>query len=117
MSSPAAEASEPQGETELAKYEAWIRELEERQQSLAGDRAFYIKFFVALVPISALGFLWSRLLGMGTLFTGILMCAFAFYFVFIRQGDYAHHLELLRKTASDLRQKQGSAPSADSENR
>jgi len=95
---------------QLEKYEGWIAELEARQRELASDRAFYVRLFIGIVPVSALGFLWHRLLGMGTLFTGVLMCVFGFYFLLVRESDYTHHLALLRATAQELREKKAECP-------
>jgi hypothetical protein len=89
--------------TQLAKYEAWIAELERRQTTLAGSRRGYLRFFAASLAVSSLGFVWNPWVGAGTLFTGVLFCAFGFYVVLRREGEYVRELAAVRETARRLR--------------
>jgi uncharacterized membrane protein len=88
---------------QLAKYEAWILELEQRQRTLAGTRTGYLRFFTGALAASALGFFWNPWVGVGTLLTGIIFCAFGFYVVLRREGDYVRELAEARETTRSLR--------------
>ncbi len=88
----------------LAKYEAWIREIERRQAELGRNRTGYMRGFFLLPPLSLVGFLWGGKIGGGALFTGIIMAAFGIYTVLVREGDYELNLAHLRKHAAALRE-------------
>jgi hypothetical protein len=89
---------------QLAKYEAWIAELERRRKTLATSRPGYLRFFAGSVVVSSLGFICSPWIGAGTFFTGLLFCAFGFYVVLRREGEYVRELTALRETAQRLRE-------------
>ena len=88
---------------QLEKYEAWIRELESRQKILASNRTAYLRGFVLAFALSALGFFWNTWIGAATLFTGILFCAFGFYVVMVREGEYVRDLKHTRREVHRLR--------------
>jgi hypothetical protein len=88
---------------QLEKYEAWIRELESRQKILASNRAAYLRGFVVALVVSAAGFFWNTWIGAATLFTGILFCAFGFYVVMVREGEYVRDLKHTRREVYRLR--------------
>ncbi len=88
---------------QLAKYEAWIVELERRRRDIAVNRPRYLRSLVGLLLASTLGFLWGVWFGVGALVTGILMCAFGFYTVLFREGEYEKELVHLRHVADGLR--------------
>ncbi len=90
-------------DTRIARYEAWIQELERRQEDIARKQPGYIRFFVAIPLTSILGFIWGSRIGIGALLTGILMCAFGCYTVLFRAGEYERELVGLRRVAEDLR--------------
>jgi hypothetical protein len=90
---------------QLAKYEDWIREIERRQADIAVNRPRYLRFLVGLLVASLLGFLVGTWFGVGTLVVGILMCAFGFYTVLFREGEYEQELVHLRNVAKGLRAK------------
>ncbi len=89
---------------QLAKYEAWIRELEARQTTLAGSRTRYLRFFIGAAIASIVGFAWNPWVGAGTLCTGLLFCLFGFYVVVVRERDYVRELEEARAMARRLRE-------------
>ncbi len=89
---------------QLAKYEAWIRELEQRQRTLAGSRTRYLLFFGAAAPVSSLGFVWGPWVGAGALFSGLVFGVFGFYAVRVRERDYVRELGEARETARRLRE-------------
>lgn len=95
---------------QAAKYEDWIRELEARQKALAGSRQRYLTFFAAALVASTFGFAWNAWIGAATLATGILFCAFGFYVVLARDGQYTREIEATRRTARALRR--GAGPTA-----
>ena len=88
---------------QVAKYEAWIRELEARQKTLAASRRRYLGFFVAALVASTLGFVWNAWVGAAGLVTGILFCVFGFYVVLARDGQYTREIEATRRTVTTLR--------------
>jgi hypothetical protein len=87
----------------LAKYEAWILELEAREKKLAASRPRYARLFVAIPIVSTLGFVWNPWVGVGTLLTGIMCCAFGFYVVAVRADDYVRELRSMRAEVERLR--------------
>jgi len=95
---------------QLAKYDAWIAELERRQKTLAVSRPGYLRFFAGSVVVSALGFFWNPWVGAGTFFTGLLFCAFGFYVVLRRDGEYVRELTAVRETAQRLREEAEARP-------
>ena len=88
----------------LAKYDAWIRELEQRQRTLAGSRLSYLRFFAGAGVVSCVGFAWNPWVGAGSLVTGVLFGAFGFYVVLRREGEYVRELGEARETAGRLRE-------------
>lgn len=90
-------------EAQLAKYEAWIAELEKRQAALDDGRRLYVKGFYALPFLSLVGFVRSVGVGAGALFTAVLMTAFGLYTVRVRASDYRTNLEGSRAQAARLR--------------
>ena len=90
-------------DTRLARYEAWIAELERRQEDIARKQPGYLRFFVAIPLTSTLGFVFGGRIGAGALLTGILMCAFGCYTLLFRAGEYRRELVSLRRVAGDLR--------------
>jgi hypothetical protein len=88
---------------QVTKYEAWIRELEARQRTLAASRSGYLGFFAAMLVVSTLGFAWNAWVGAATLVTGILFCAFGLYVVLARDGQYTREIEATRRTVTALR--------------
>lgn len=88
---------------QLAKYEAWISELESRQKDIAEHRTGYLRLFVGLLIVSTVGFYWGVWIGVGAFLTGILACLFGFYTVLFREGEYVKELKSLRRVAGDLR--------------
>jgi hypothetical protein len=92
---------------QLVKYEDWIREIERRQADIGVNRPRYLRFLVGLLFASLLGFIWGAWFGAGTLVVGILMCAFGFYTVLFREGEYEKELVHLRHVAAGLRAKAG----------
>jgi hypothetical protein len=97
---------------QLEKYDAWIRELERRQVDIAVNRPRYLRFLVGVLIASTLGFFWGVWFGFGALVVGILMCAFGFYTVLFREGEYEKELVHLRKVADDLRAQNATEPPA-----
>jgi hypothetical protein len=94
----------------LAKYDAWVEELERRQKTLAASRPGYLRFFAGSVVVSSLGFLWNPWVGAGTFVTGLLFCAFGFYVVLRREGEYVRELTAVRETAQRLRESAEAPP-------
>ncbi len=88
----------------LAKYEAWILELESRQRTLATSRATYARLFAASLVLSFAGFFWNQWVGAGALLTGILFCIFGYYAIAVRQGDYERELKQTRREVARLRE-------------
>jgi Flp pilus assembly protein TadB len=89
---------------QLAKYDAWIEELERRQKTLAGNRRGYLRFFAGALVASGVGFVWNTWVGVGTVVTGLLFFAFGVYVVLRREGDYVRELKEARETAERLRE-------------
>ena len=87
----------------LAKYEGWVRELEARQKNLANTRARYSRLFVGLAVVSPFGFVWGPRFGLGALFTGLVMCAYGFYTVVVREQQYVREIAQTRSDIEDLR--------------
>jgi hypothetical protein len=88
---------------QLARYEAWISELESRQKDIAKKRPGYLRLLVGLLIGSTIGFVWGVWIGVGALLTGVLVCLFGFYTVLFRESEYVKELKSLRRVASDLR--------------
>jgi hypothetical protein len=95
---------------QLAKYEAWITELESRQKILAASRTGYLRFFVGALVASAGGFFFNLWIGAATLFTGVMFCAFGFYSVMIREGDYVRELKATRREVARIRASEATPP-------
>ena len=91
-------------DAQLEKIEGWIVELEARQRTLGASRTSYLRFFVASLVASALGFVWNVWIGAAALFTGVLFCAFGFYVVLQREAEYRRELAQFRETARKLRE-------------
>jgi hypothetical protein len=87
----------------LETYDAWLRELERRQEALQKERSFYQRSFLALPFISALGYAVSVWIGAAALFTGLIMCVFGFYVVVGRAREYEREILLTRRAADELR--------------
>lgn len=90
------------GETQLAKYEHWYREVEARRAELVRDRPGYTKLFVAMPIVSLVAFVGGVGIGVGALLTAIMMSAFGFYTVLFRLGEYRRELERLRHDIARL---------------
>jgi hypothetical protein len=93
-------------ETQLEKYEAWIKELERRRDDIAKHRPGYIRLFIALPIVSLLGFIGGTWLGVACLLTGVLMFLFGIYTVLFRAGEYEKEIAALERVAKDLREKE-----------
>lgn len=89
---------------QLAKYEAWIRALEQRQKALAESRGRYLRFFAGASLASSLGFAWGPRVGAGALFSGIVFGVFGFYAVRVRERDYVRELGEAREMARRLKE-------------
>jgi hypothetical protein len=87
----------------IAKYEAWIRELEERKARLGRTRGAWLRLFVAIAVASFAGFLFGPWIGAASAFTGVLMCLFGVYTVLVREGDYDRELAGARRDLARLR--------------
>jgi hypothetical protein len=90
-------------EERVAKYTAWLSEIETRQRDLEARRPTLQRVFVGALLASLGGFLWSPWIGAGTLFTGVLVCVFGFYTLRVRARDYRVELAHTRATLEDLR--------------
>lgn len=90
-------------ETQLEKYEAWIRRIEQLQAKDARQRPLYFRIFVAIPAVFSLGFVWGVWFGVASFLTGMMMCGFGFYTFLMIEGDYERELEGLRRSAADLR--------------
>jgi hypothetical protein len=97
------EQSTAMSQTQIAKYEAWIRRIEGLQARDARNRQTYFRIFVAIPIVFSLGFFWGRWFGVAALLTGLLMCLFGFYTFLTIEGDYERELEGLRRSADELR--------------
>ena len=91
------------GETQLEKYEAWIRRIEELQAKDIRRRPIYYRIFVGIPLVFSLGFIWGVWFGVASFLTGLMMCGFGFYTFLMIEGDYERELEGLRRSAEDLR--------------
>ena len=90
-------------ESQLAKYDEWIAELEKRRGELDQGKALYTRLFYAFPVLSLLGFLKNVGTGAACLFTAVLMTSFGLYTVRVRASDYRTNLEGSRKMAQKLR--------------
>ncbi len=100
-------------ETQLSKYEAWIRRIEGLQAKDARQRPVYFKIFVAIPLVGALGFIWGVWFGVASFLTGLMMCGFGFYTFLMIEGDYERELEALRRHTDALRQAERDLGSSD----
>jgi hypothetical protein len=87
----------------LAKYEAWLLELESRRTTLRKSRRRYLRFFLFVMFVSPLGWIWHPWIGAGAFITGVLFCAFGFYVVLFRGGEYDHEISQVRREIELLR--------------
>jgi len=93
----------PMSETQIEKYEAWIRRIEGLREKDARNRSTYFRIFVAIPITFSLGFFWGTWFGVASLLTGLLMCLFGFYSFLTIEGDYERELDGLRRSADELR--------------
>jgi hypothetical protein len=90
-------------DSQIAKYEAWIQKLEHLHADVVCKRPVYYRIFVAIPIVSLLGFFWGVWFGVATLLTGIMMCGFGFYSVFMIEGDFDREIEGLRRSVANFR--------------
>jgi hypothetical protein len=87
----------------IAKYTAWLSELEARQRDLDARRPRLERIFLGALVASSGGFLWNLWIGAATLFTGVLVFVFGFYTLRVRARDYRSEIAQTRATLEDLR--------------
>lgn len=87
----------------LQKYETWIRELERRETALAHRGPGFRRFFLGALVVSGGGFFVNPWIGVGTVFTGLMIWVFGLYVLRVRQNEYAHELQLARGEVARLR--------------
>ena len=90
-------------DSQIAKYEAWTQKLEHLQAEVVRKRPIYYRIFVAIPVVSLLGYFWGFWFGVATLLTGIMVCGFGFYSVFMIEGDYEREIEGLRRSVAQFR--------------
>ncbi len=95
-------AGEPSKDELVAKYSAWIVEVEGRARTLERSRPAYQRLFVAVFLLSGAGYFWNAWVGAGSVFSGLLFCVFGFYALAIRARDYRHELAHARATVRGL---------------
>ena len=88
---------------QIAKYEAWAARLEANIATLTRQRRSYFKIFFGAVVLSAVGFFFGAWLGVGTLATGIMVCAAGLYISTTRTWEYQRELARTREEIAHMR--------------
>jgi hypothetical protein len=98
-------------ETErLEKYEAWVHTLESRQRELSSGRGMHVRLFLGFFVVSFAGFAFNRWIGIASVLTGMMCCAFGFYVVGVRANDYARELKVTRRELQQLASASSAVP-------
>jgi hypothetical protein len=88
---------------QLAKYEAWIAELEQRRAKILRERSGYIRVLIGILIASNVGFFWGRWPGAVTLFSGILIFGYGWLTVMGLEWDCINEIESMRRGTELLR--------------
>jgi small basic protein len=94
--------TQPMTNESLAKYELWGQTLQANIAAMQRQRRmFHIMFFGAAV-LSAIGFFFGVWLGVGTFFTGIMVCGAGLYITMTRTWEYQRELKTVREEVARI---------------
>jgi hypothetical protein len=88
---------------QLAKYEAWVKRLEQNIEALSRQRRAFSWIFGGAVIVSALGFIIGPWLGVATFATGVMVCVAGLYISTTRTKEYENELAQTREEIDKLR--------------
>jgi hypothetical protein len=88
---------------QLAKYEAWTAELEQRRERIIRERSGYIRILTGILIASNVGFFWGWWVGVGTLVTGLLIFGYGWLTVMGLEWDCINEIESMRRGTELLR--------------
>jgi hypothetical protein len=102
MASPT-DADDTSARDQLAKYEAWTAELKERRERIIRQRSGYIRILTGILIASSVGFFWGRWVGIGTVFSGLLVFGYGWLTVMGLEWDCINEIESMRRGTELLR--------------
>jgi uncharacterized membrane protein YoaK (UPF0700 family) len=89
---------------QIAKYEVWVKRLEQNIATLARQRKAFTWIFAGAVVLSALGFIEGPWLGVATFATGVMVCVAGVYISTTRTREYVNELAQTREELEKLRE-------------
>jgi hypothetical protein len=96
-------AGDASAQDQLAKYEAWTAELEQRREKIIHERSGYIRILTGILIASNVGFFWGRWAGAVTLFSGLLIFGYGWLTVMGLEWDCINEIESMRRGTELLR--------------
>ena len=96
-------ADDASAREQLAKYETWTAEFEQRRTRILRERSGHIRILTIILIASNVGFIWGRWIGAGTLVSGLLIFGYGWLTVKGLEWDCINEIESMRRGTELLR--------------